>query len=62
MRRKTIIVRGDDVATVMNALDAVDGDPDLPDVSRGRGRPEEGEVSTGVALALVAEAFTGWSE
>lgn len=50
------------VPTVENALDAVDGDDELPDVSRGRGRPGPNEVSTGRALGFIAEAFTGWSE
>jgi len=54
-------VTGDDVDTVANALDAVDADDDLPDVSRGRGAPAAGEVSTGEALAIIAAAYTGWS-
>ena len=49
------------VTTVENALDAVDDDPELPDVDRGRGRPGDGEISTGGAVALIAEAYTGWS-
>jgi len=58
---KTYGVPDDAVETVENALDAVDGDPDLPNVDRTRGRTAEDEVSTGHALAIVAEAYTGWS-
>jgi hypothetical protein len=58
---KSITVPDEHVPTVENALDAVDGDPDLPDVDRSRGRTPEGKVSTGRAVAIVAEAFTGWS-
>jgi len=51
----------DVLETIENALDAVDADDELPDVSRGRGPPRVDEVSTGEALAIVAEAYTGWS-
>ena len=58
---KVYSVPDDDVETVENALEAVNGDDELPDVSRTRGRPGAGEISTGRALAIIAEAFTGWS-
>jgi len=48
------------VDTVENAIDAVDDLEDV-DVDRSRGRCSDGEVSTGEALAIVAEAYTGWS-
>ena len=37
----------EDAETVENALDAVDADPELPDVDRDRGRPGDGEISMG---------------
>jgi len=58
---KQYAVPDGEVETVENTLDAVDGDPDLPNVSRSPGRTADGEVSTGDALAIVCEAFTGWS-
>jgi hypothetical protein len=58
---KTYTVPDDHVPTIKNALDAVDGDDDLPNVDRSRGRTPQGYISTGDALALVAEAYTGWS-
>jgi hypothetical protein len=56
---KTYTVPDEHVPTVENALDA---DDELPTVDRSRGRTPEGAISTGDALAEVAEAFTGWSE
>jgi len=61
MPEKHIVVYDEHAETVENALDAVDGDPELPDVSRGRGRAAEDEIPAGEALAKVAEAYTGWS-
>lgn len=58
---KQYAVPDEHVETVENALDAVDGDPNLPDVDRSRGRTGDGKVSTGRAVAIVAEAYTGWS-
>ena len=57
---KTYTVPDEHVPTVENALDAVDADDELPTVDRSRGRTPEGAISTGDALAEVAEAFTGW--
>jgi uncharacterized protein YoaH (UPF0181 family) len=57
---RTIYVDGPSEATVENAIAAVDNDPQLPDVDRTRGPTSEGHVSTGEALALVAQAYTGW--
>ncbi|PSP38273.1 hypothetical protein BRC71_06260 [Halobacteriales archaeon QH_7_65_31] len=61
MSRKRLNLREEHARTVENALDAVDADEELPDVDRGRGRTSEGEISTGEAVALIAEAYTGWS-
>jgi hypothetical protein len=47
MSRKHLSLSGEHARTVENALDAVDADPELPDVDRGRGRSGDGEVSTG---------------
>jgi hypothetical protein len=58
---KNYAVDGDQEATIENALDALDEDPDEPDVDRTRGRSGAGEISTGEALARIAAAYTGWS-
>ena len=57
----TVTLSGVDEETLENALDAVDADAELPDVDRDRGRSGDGEVSMGGAVALIAEAYTGWS-
>jgi len=56
-----VYATGADAETIENAIEAVDGDPELPDVDRTRGHVAPGHVSTGEALAIVAEAYTGWS-
>ena len=60
MTSKTYTVTDDDVETIENAIDAVDELEDV-DVDRSRGRTSAGWISTGEALAKIAEAYTGWS-
>ena len=59
--RIQVHVSGDDAETVENALTAINEDDELPDIDRTRGPTAEGMVSTGAAVALLAEAYTGWS-
>lgn len=58
---KQYAVRDEDVATVENAIDALEDLEDV-DVDRSRGRPGDGSISTGEALARICEAYTGWSD
>jgi len=57
---KTYYIPEKDVETVENAIDALDAREDV-NVDRSRGRPVAGSISTGEALALICEAYTGWS-
>jgi len=58
---KSYAVDDDQEATIENAIDALDEDCSEPDVDRSRGRSGDGKISTGEALARIAEAYTGWS-
>jgi hypothetical protein len=56
---RTYAVNDRQQKAVENAIDAIDGDPDEPDVDRSRGRAPEGSITVGEALARVAAAYTG---
>jgi len=56
----TYIIPDEHVETIENAIDAVDDLEDV-EVNRSPGRLADGQVSKGEALAMICEAYTGWS-
>jgi hypothetical protein len=58
--RLVITITGEEaVENVENALDAAASELDS-ELSSGRGRPSEGEISVGVAAEELATAYTGY--